>query len=158
MKKLVLFSLILFFISCKSVKKTTLPKEKIKANFEKIELSSVPSMQKKRSYELGKRMLMTCNTSTFKPFTTEEATPEVIQKITQDKISMTCHQVLRGFGQFIDMKLKEVRYNEDTKITLFRYQCEYEKKYRIKELQVYINQENKITSITSTDWKDDYQP
>ncbi|WP_026710717.1 hypothetical protein [Flavobacterium filum] len=158
MKKIVFYSLILLFISCKSAKNNSLPKEKIKANFEKIELSSATSIQKKRSYELGKRMLMTCNTSTFKPFTTEEATQEVIQKITQNKISMTCHQVLRGFGQFIDMKLKEVRYNEDTKITLFRYQCEYEKKYRIKELQVYINQENKITSINSTDWKDDYEP
>ena len=158
MKKIVFYSLIVLFISCKSAKKTILPKEKIKANFEKIDLISASSIQKNRTYELGKRMLLTCNTSTFKPFTTVEATPEVIQKITQDKISMTCHQVLRGFGKFIDMKLKEVRYNEDTKITLFRYQCEYEKKYRIKELQVYINQENKITSITSTDWKDDYQP
>lgn len=158
MKKIAFFSLILLFISCKSAKNTTLPKEKIKANFEKIDFTAASSIQKKRTYELGKRMLMTCNTSSFKPFTIEEATSEVIQKITQDKISMTCHQVLRGFGQFIDMKLKEVRFNDDIKITLFRYQCEYEKKYRIKELQVYINQENKITSITSTDWKDDYQP
>lgn len=158
MKKIILLSLLFFFICCNSVKKTNPLKETIKVKYEKIDLSTVSSIQKKRTYDLGKRILMTCNTSTFKPFTTEEATPEVIQKITKDKISMTCHQVLRGFGQFIDMQLKEVRFNEATKITLFRYQCEYEKKYRIKELQVFINQENKITSIISTDWKNDYQP
>lgn len=114
-------------------------------------------MQKNRTYELGKRVLLTCNTSTFKPFTNDEATLEVIKKMTRERISLTCQNILRGFGKFNDMKLVDVYRNEKENTTVFRYQCDYEKKHTIKELRVTINDENKITSIISKDWTDDFK-
>lgn len=156
MKKLALIGLLLFIVGCQSKKKVTEVTPK-KPSVEKLALAEVSTLQKNRSYELGKRVLQTCNTSKFKPFTTEEATPEVIQKMTRDRISMTCQNILRGFGQFNDMKLIEVYRIEKENLTVFRYQCDYEKKYKIKELRVTINDENKIKAITTKDWSDDYK-
>lgn len=156
MKKVALIGLLLFIIGCQSKKKVTEVTPK-KPNVEKLALAEVSTLQKNRSYELGKRVLQTCNTSKFKPFTTEEATPEIIQKMTRDRISLTCQNILRGFGQFNDMKLMEVYRNEKENVTVFRYQCDYEKKYKIKELRVTINDENKITAITTKDWSDDFK-
>ena len=121
-------------------------------------MSEVNSIQKNRAYELGKRVLMTCNTSSFKPFTSEEATPEVLKNINKDKISLTCQNIIRGFGQFKEINLIEVFRLENEKITVFRYKCDYEKKYSIKELRISVNDENKITAITTKDWKDAYNP
>lgn len=156
MKKLALIGLLLFIVGCQSKKKVTEVTPK-KPSVEKLALAEVSTLQKNRSYELGKRVLQTCNTSKFKPFTTEEATPEVIQKMTRDRISLTCQNILRGFGQFNDMKLIEVYRIEKENLTVFRYQCDYEKKYKIKELRVTINDENKITAITTKDWSDDFK-
>jgi hypothetical protein len=156
MKKLALIGLLLFIVGCQSKKKVTEVTPK-KPSVEKLALAEVSTLQKNRSYELGKRVLQTCNTSKFKPFTTEEATPEVIQKMTRDRISLTCQNILRGFGQFNDMKLIEVYRIEKENLTVFRYQCDYEKKYKIKELRVTINEENKITAITTKDWSDDFK-
>lgn len=155
MKKVVLFGCLLILIGCKS---TSTSKAVKKPEYVKVNISEVSTAKKNRAYELGKRVLNTCNTSSFKPFTSEEATEEVLKKINKDKISMTCQNILRVFGQFQDMKLIEaIRYDDD-KITVFRYKCEYEKKYKIKELRVSINDENKITAITSKDWNDTYNP
>ena len=77
--------------------------------------------------------------------------------MTRDRISLTCQNILRGFGQFYDMKLMEVYRIEKENVTVFRYQCDYEKKYKIKELRVTINDENKITAITTKDWSDDFK-
>lgn len=156
MKKIALIGLLLFIIGCQSKKKVAEVTPK-KPSVEKLALAEVSTLQKNRSYELGKRVLQTCNTSKFKPFTTEEATPEIIQKMTRDKISLTCQNILRGFGQFNDMKLMEVYRIEKENVTVFRYQCDYEKKYKIKELRVTINDENKITAITTKDWSDDFK-
>lgn len=158
MKKIVLLLVISVLIGCKAKKTTTKISEPKKASISKLSTEDINSLQKSRSYELGKRVLMTCNTSTFKPFTTDEATDEVIQNINKDKISLTCQNILRKFGQFQDIKLKEVLRLEKEELTLFRYQCIYEKKYSIKELRVSVNDDNKITSITTKDWKDAYQP
>lgn len=157
MKKIVFLLLISVFIGCKA-RKTNASSTESKTSVTKLALTEVSSIQKNRSYELGKRVLMTCNTSTFKPFTSEEATAEVIQKINKDKISITCQNILRKFGQFQDIKLKEVFRLEEEGITVFRYQCVYEKKYSIKELRVAVNAENKVTSITTKDWKDEFKP
>ncbi|PKP15708.1 MAG: hypothetical protein CVU07_09260 [Bacteroidetes bacterium HGW-Bacteroidetes-23] len=155
MKKVVLFGCLLVLIGCKS---TSTSKADKKPEFVKLNLSEVSSVKKNRAYELGKRVLNTCNTSSFKPFTTEEATDEVLRKINKEKISTTCKNILQVFGQFKDIKLVEVIRYDDDKITLFRYKCDYEKKYKIKELRVSINDENKITAITTKDWNDTYNP
>jgi hypothetical protein len=114
-------------------------------------------LQKNRTYELGKRVLLTCNTSTFKPFTAEEATQEVIKKMTREKISLTCQNILRGFGQFKDIKLIEIYRIDKKNVTIFRYQCDYEKKHTLKELGVTINSVNKITSISTKDWTNEFK-
>jgi hypothetical protein len=159
MKKVALFCFLLVLIGCKSGKTgTSSPKVEEKPEFVKLNISEVNSVKKNRAYELGKRVLMTCNTSTFKPFTKEEATEEVLKKINKEKISMTCQNILRVFGQFNDMKLIEVLRIEKSETTVFRYKCDYEKKYKTKELQVSIDDNNRITAITTKDWKDAYIP
>ncbi len=158
MKKIVFLFCLFLLLGCKSKKGISSPSVTEKPTVMKLSMSEVNSIQKNRAYELGKRVLMTCNTSSFKPFTSEEATPEVLKNINKDKISLTCQNIIRGFGQFKDIKLIEVFRLEDEKITVFRYKCDYEKKYSIKELRVSINDENKITAITTKDWKDAYNP
>lgn len=159
MKKALFLCFILLFISCKSGKTSTASSnDKKKNEIVKINSSVVSTSKKNRAYEFGKRVLMTCNTSSFKPFTLEEATPEVLKKINKEKISMTCQNILRVFGQFKDIQLVEVLRNEESKITIFRYKCDYEKKYKLKELQVNIDDDNKLTAITTKDWKDAYIP
>lgn len=156
MKKMMIVCCLLLLVGCQT-KKTGVPTEPKKPSVVKLDNTEINSLQKSRTYELGKRVLMTCNTSKFKPFTTEEATPQVIQKMTPDKISMTCQNILRGFGQFNDMKLMEVYRIEKENLTVFRYKCDYEKKHSIKELRVTIDDEDKITSITTKDWSDDFK-
>jgi len=159
MKKVALICCLIFLISCKSGKtSSSVATEENKPEFIKLNLSEVSSIKKSRAYELGKRVLMTCNNSSFKPFTAAEATEDVLKKINKEKISMTCQNILRVFGQFNDMQLVEVLRFDENQTTLFRYKCDYEKKYKIKELQVTINDENKITAITTKDWKDAYHP
>lgn len=51
---------------------------------EKLNLAEVDYKQQQKSYELGKRLLLTCNTSKFKPFNKNEATESVINNITID--------------------------------------------------------------------------
>lgn len=159
MKKIALLCFLGLLIGCKSGKTSSSnSKEEKKPEFVKLNINEVNSVKKNRSYELGKRVLMTCNTSTFKPFTKEEATEDVLKKINKEKISMTCQNILRVFGEFKDIKLIEVLRNEENETTVFRYKCDYEKKYKIKELQVSINDDNKITAITTKDWNDTYNP
>lgn len=161
MKKGFLFLMLLGFISCESTKKTTTStkREVTEVHSKKtvaVALSQINTTQKNRAYELGKRVLLTCNTSQFKPFTAAEATPEVLQKINREKISMTCHQVQRGFGTFNDMTLQQVWRDEKKDLTIYRFVCDYEKKYRIKEMRVIMNDKNQVTAISTQDWKEEF--
>ncbi|MBC8883123.1 hypothetical protein H9X57_06120 [Flavobacterium piscinae] len=86
MKKVALICCLTFLISCKSGKtSSTSATAGNKPEFIKLPLSEVSSIKKNRAYELGKRVLMTCNTSFFKPFTKEEATEEVLKKLTKKR-------------------------------------------------------------------------
>lgn len=156
MKKLIIIYSLVMLVGCKTKTVSTSPKEVKKSDFALIPADAINAFQKKRTYELGKRVLETCNTSKFKPFTTEEATADVIQRMTPEKISIGCQNILRGFGKFNDMKLIEVYHIKKEDLTIYRYKCDYEKKYKVKELRVSINGDNKITSITTKDWKDDF--
>ncbi len=158
-KKLLVFALFIIIWGCKTKSGTNIKEvEVVKPEFIKVELATINSLKKNRAYDLGKRVLMTCNTSKFKPFTKEEATEDVLKNITIEKLSKTCQNVIRGFGKFNDIELIEALRFEDEKITLFRYKCNYEKKYYTKELRVAINDDNKITSIKTKDWKDEFKP
>jgi len=160
MKKGFVFLLLMALAGCSSTKKTTSPQKDVTEVHSKktvsLALSEVNSSQKNKAYELGKRVLMTCNTSQFKPFTAAEATPEVLQKINREKISMTCHQIQRGFGTFNDMTLKQVWRDEKNDLTIYRFVCDYEKKYRTKEMRVIMNDKNQVTAIATQDWKEEF--
>lgn len=152
MKKILIVLLCIFaFGACKS-KKTEAPR------VEREEIFEINDSQKQRAYELGKRVLNTCNTSKFKPFSTSEATEKVIQNTTLERLSSTCNKYLIKYGRFEDIKLVEVIRNRDDNSLVFRYKAEYQRKYKQKELQVTLNSDNKVSAIKSTDWTDIYKP
>jgi hypothetical protein len=123
---------------------------------EKIALSGVDLTLKKKAYELGKRMLMTCNTSKFRPYNESEATASVINNITEDRLSKTCANYRQWYGTFKDLELVEIFINNIDQTTVFRYKALYSKKVANKELRVFMNDENKISSLRTLDWVDVY--
>ncbi len=159
MKKILFLLLVLFVISCKtkSVSKSkdnTLEKTEVK--FLKLENSSIPEMQKNKTYELGKRILMTCNTSKFKPFNENEATPSVIKNMTQERLTKTCLKFKLRYGDFKDIELVSVYKIKTDNTTLFRFKALYEKKIANKELRVTLNESNQVSAIQSLDWTDPF--
>jgi hypothetical protein len=79
----------------------------------KTPISKVDANLTTKAYDLGKRILMTCNTSKFKPFNESEATQSVIENITEENLSKTCTNFRQRYGTFKDLKLIEVyNYNE----------------------------------------------
>ncbi|RKS94023.1 hypothetical protein BC952_1884 [Flavobacterium limicola] len=155
MKKLIIVMTILLLIGCKSKKGTTAP-EPEKAKIVKLALSEIDNSQKNKAYELGKRVLMTCNTSKFKPFNESEATLSVIKNTTEERLTKTCTRFRQYYGTFIDLQLIEVYKNNTDGTTVFRYKALYTKKVANKELRVLLNQENKVSSIKSLDWVDSF--
>ncbi|PRZ20678.1 hypothetical protein [Flavobacterium granuli] len=156
MKKIILLLSLIVLIGCKS-KKTALETEKKKEiKFEKLALTAVDAGLKNKAYELGKRILMTCNTSKFKPFNETEATSSVIANITLEKLSKTCTRYRQFYGDFKDIQLVEIFKDYQNNNIVFRYKALYTKKVANKELRVYMNEENKISAIKSMDWKDSF--
>jgi hypothetical protein len=102
MKKLIIVLTILLLVGCKSKKVVTEPEPEV-AKIEKLGLAEISETQKSKAYELGKRVLMTCNTSKFKPFTSSEATPSVIKNTTVERLSKTCNRFRQYYGTFIDL-------------------------------------------------------
>ena len=152
MKKLIITLSILLLIGCKSknISSSTVKSEVRK--IEKIATTDVSNVQKTKAYELGKRVLMTCNTSKFKPFTTGEATESVISNTTEARLTKTCTRFRQYYGSFIDLELIETYKNNADQSTVFRYKASYSKKVANKELRVIMNSENKVSSIKSLDW------
>jgi len=147
MKKIILIlSLLLLLIGCKTKQKP------VEIKNVKLAFSEVNENQKNKAYELGKRVLMTCNTSKFKPFNESEATQSVIQNTTEAKLTKTCTRFRQYYGTFKDLQLVEIYKNIDDKTTIFRFRALYTKKVANKELRVSINEENKVSSIKSLDW------
>jgi hypothetical protein len=158
MRKAILFFSILLLIGCKSKSKSVVviskPEE---AKIVKLSVSEVNDDQRNKAYELGKRVLMTCNTSKFKPFNQSEATATVIKNTTEEKLTKTCTKFRQFYGTFKDLELIEIYKNNIEKTTIFRYKALYTKKVANKELRVTINEENKVSSIKSLDWVDTYE-
>lgn len=153
MKKIILILSIIVLAGCKSKKVDTPPVvEEVKTI--KLAISEVNNFQKDRAYDLGKRILMTCNTSKFKPFTESEATRSVINNITLEKLSKTCTKYRQWYGDFKDLQLMEIYKDVNKSTTIFRYKALYTKKVANKELRVYMNDQNKISAIKSMDWVD----
>lgn len=156
MKKIILIFSLVLLIGCKSKTITNEPKpEEIK--IVKLMSSDVTEYQKDKAYELGKRVLMTCNTSKFKPFNESEATASVIKNTTLENLTKTCTRFRQYYGTFKDLQLVEIYKNANENTLIFRYKALYTKKVANKELRVSMNEENKVSSIKSLDWKDTFE-
>jgi 5'-3' exonuclease len=148
---LIFAALLFLFVSCKSktpkaIAEAATPKTE---RFEKVALENILLFKKNRAYDLGKRLLETCNTSRFKSFTRAEATDKVIKNATVDKITKTCQKMLHRNGKFIDLNLIDITHDNETDGFIFRYEIKYEKKYFKRELSVTIDNEDKVSAITS---------
>ena len=152
---LVILCCFLAIAGCKS-KKTTVKKAP-EPRTTVLNISNVDTGQKSKAYDLGKRVLMTCNTSKFKPFTTSEATASVIKNTTQERLTKTCHNFRLKYGDFKDLKLVEVLRNKSDKTTIYRYKADYSRKIANKELRVIMNDDNLIAALKSLDWVDTYK-
>ncbi len=126
--------------------------------FVTIAPSEVNPVSKNRAYELGKRILNSCNTSHFKPFTTIEATIQIIKNITPEKITKTCQKFRIKYGKFLDLKLAQVLENRSDNSLIFRYKAEYQWKHTVRELRVTVNSEGKVAAIKSANWSNPYTP
>ena len=154
MKKTIIVFSILLLISCKSKPVVIKP---VEIKFVKLSIAEVDENQKNKAYNLGKRVLMICNTSKFIPFKESEATPSVIENTTLEKHSATCLKFRARYGSFIDLKLTEIHKNNTENTTIFRYKALYEHENANKELRVTLNSENKISSLKTMEWVDAFK-
>jgi len=143
--------MLIAMVSCKS-KKPAAP------TIVKLAPTAVDAAQKSRAYELGKRVLNSCNTSKFKPFTSSEATEKIIQNTTPEKITKTCRTFAVKYGKFKDINLVQVIQDNANGTMIYRYKADYQWKHTQKELRVTMNRDNKVSAIKSTNWTDEYQP
>lgn len=152
MKKVLFILSLLLLIGCKS--KTGGNKtEDLKIS--KVLPAEVNNSQQKKAYDLGKRVLMTCNTSKFKPFNETEVTPSVMANTTEERLTKTCQKFRQWYGAFKDLKLDGVYKTKHE--TIYRFRALYEKKVANKELRVYVNEENLISAIKSLDWDETFE-
>lgn len=155
MRNFIIVLSILILTGCKS--KNAITAAEAEANKTvKINTSEISESQKSKAYELGTRVLMTCNTSKFKPFTTSEATASVIKNTTEERLTKTCTRFRQYYGNFIDLELIEAYKNNFDQSIVFRYKASYTKKVANKELRLIMNSENKVSSIKSMDWVDGF--
>lgn len=152
MRKITLLICLALLFSCKSKKNdstnpvATKPVEK-PSNLVKPE--EVEEIKKDRAYDVGKRLLESCNTSRFKAFSATEATDKVRKNATKEKISAICKKINQRNGRFLGIKLIDITKNKKTKELVFRYSIDYEKKLYKRELNVTINEENKVSAIAT---------
>ncbi len=145
-------------VACKSKKPTTStsapkpPEPKVV----RIAPEKVDEDQKQKAYELGRRVLMTCNTSKFKPFNSSEATPEVIRNTTEERLTKTCHNFRLKYGEFRDIRFVEAVRDKSAKVNIYRFKALYSKPIANKELRVTVNEQNRVSAIKSLDWKDKF--
>ena len=151
MKKLIIVFVLMFAFSCKSKmsKNTTNESKSNLERFEIVKVEEINAQKKGKSYNLGKRLLESCNTSKFKPFTSDEATEKVIANATSEKIAATCKKINLRNGKFIGLDLIEVLRDKDAEEYIFRYDIKYEKTYFKRELMVTINSEEKVSAIST---------
>lgn len=154
MKKLIVILSLIAVVGCKS--KKAHQKEPKADEIVKLATTQINTSQKNKAYELGKRVLMTCNTSKFKPFTTSEATTSVINNITIEKLSKTCTKYRMWYGTFKDLQLAEVYENTNNQTVVYRFKALYSKKVANKELRVFMNSDNLVSAIKTSDWVDTF--
>jgi hypothetical protein len=153
-KILILSLFLLILVGCKSKPVYVKP---VVIEYVKVPLSEVDANQKKKAYDLGKRVLMICNTSKFIPFKESEATQSVIQNTTLEKHSKVCLKFRARYGSFIDIKLIEIYKSTIGNEMIFRYKAIYEHSNANKELRLILNEEDKVSSLKTMEWVDLFQ-
>ncbi|MEO8236016.1 MAG: hypothetical protein ABI549_11425 [Flavobacterium sp.] len=151
MKKIILIITFVFLYSCKTQKTATSSTEE--KSIVIVNPNEVESVIKNRAYDLGSRLLESCNTSRFKPFSSDEATDKVIQNITPQKLSETCKKINFRNGKFISIDLIEIKHDEINEQYIFKYNINYEKKYFKRELTVFVNADNKVSAMSTKEVK-----
>ena len=151
MKKIAMFLCVLAFLGCKTKKSIV---EKVEApKVFMLTVNEINNTQKAKAYSLGKRVLNTCNTSKFQPFSAADATADVRKNTTQERLTQTCHKFRLKYGSFKDLKLAEVWMDKATGQTVYRFKADYTKPVANKELRVFMNNNNQVSAIKSLDWK-----
>lgn len=154
MKILIYLLFIIVFLGCKTKKNILEPEPfEIEKTIVLVNPSEIEVEIKLRAFELGTRLLSACNTSKFKPFSSDEATEKVIENATLEKISATCKKINFRNGKFIDIDLIEVFQNKITNQYIFIYNIEYEKKYFKRELKVVVDQDLRVSAISTKELK-----
>ena len=151
MKKAGLIICLLLLIGCKS---KTVSRDTDDLKIKKIATSEINSNQQKKAYELGKRVLETCNTSKFKPFNETEVTKSVMENSTEERLTKSCTRFRQYYGSFIDLKLDGV-YKTKNEV-IYRYHALYSKKVANKELRVFVDENNLVSAIKSMDWDEKF--
>ncbi|CAA9199350.1 hypothetical protein ACHRVW_18660 [Flavobacterium collinsii] len=151
MKKAGLIICLLLLIGCKS---KTINRDTEDLKIKKVTAAEINSNQQRKAYELGKRVLETCNSSKFKPFNETEVTKSVMENTTEDRLTKTCQRFRQYYGNFIDLKLDGV-YKTKHEV-IYRYHAQYTKKVANKELRVFVNEDNLISAIKSMDWDEKF--
>ncbi|MGQ7947046.1 hypothetical protein [Flavobacterium sp. WC2509] len=154
MKKYIIISCILIFFGCKT---KNVNGKLIGKSVTTTELNAEQEVQKNKAYELGKRLLMTCNTSKFKAFNKSEATDKVIANSTEKKVKEIGAKYSLKYGAFKDLEFTEMIPNKTDKTNIYRFKALFNYAKANKELRVTMNSENKISAITTKDWKDNFQ-
>lgn len=154
MKNGIFILFLILVLSCKA-KRNVVQNEPIGAEKTIIIISpsEIEVEIKLRAFDLGTRLLSTCNTSKFKPFSIDEATEKVIQNATLDKIAETCKKINFRNGKFIAIDLIDIFHNQLTNQYIFRYTIDYEKKYFKRELTVVVDQDSRVSAITTKEIK-----
>lgn len=152
MRKIILLLCLALLFSCKSKKPDNSTTSTVKTPEKSIVLvkpEEIDVVKKDRAYEIGKRLLESCNTSKFKAFGASEATEKVRQNASREKISAICKKINQRNGRFNGLNLLDISYNKKTKEYVFRYAIDYEKKLFKRELFVTINTENRVSAIST---------
>jgi hypothetical protein len=152
MRKIMLLLCLALLFSCKSKKNSTTKPVTVKPTEKPSNLvkpEEVEAIKKDRAYDIGKRLLESCNTSRFKAFSSSEVTDKVRQNATKEKISTICKKINQRNGRFLGINLIDITRDKKTKDLIFRYNIDYEKKMYKRELKVTVNAENKVSAMST---------
>lgn len=152
MRKIILFIGLAFLFSCKSKKDAASGTSAVKVPEKTIIVvkpEEVEVIKKDRAYDVGKRLLESCNTSKFKAFSATEATEKVRQNASREKISAICKKINQRNGRFNGINLKEITFNKKTNEHIFRYSIDYEKKMYKRELFVTVNADYRVSAVST---------
>ena len=155
MKKVIILCSLLMLMGCKTKKPNSKPVAE--KSVSPTEMTSVEETQEKKAYNLGKRILMTCNNSKFKPFTKDEATDKVIANSTLENINKICVKYNLKYGLFKDLQFVEMVPDKTENTHVYRFKALFEYADANKELRVTMDSDNKASAISTKDWKNEFE-